>query len=291
MMLDELQRRNYAQNTVRSYIKAVEDFARYFGKPPERLGPEHIREYQVHLFRDRKLAASTVEGRAAALRFLFVKTLHRPYLPDQIPFPKRARRLPTVLSPEEVALLIDSARNLMHRAILMTLYATGLRRAELCRLKVGDIDSDRMMIHVREGKGGRDRDVLLSPKLLETLREYWRWMKPKTWLFPGMINNWRADVPIDTKVVWEAVRQARTRAGIQKRVTPHTLRHSFATHMLEAGADLRTIQVLLGHAKLADTTVYLHLSRRHLQAVASPLESLNVSNPEKTRRSRKRRKR
>jgi integrase/recombinase XerD len=290
LMLDELQRRNYAQNTVRSYIKAVEDFARYFGKPPERLGPEHIREYQVHLFRDRKLTASTVQGRAAALRFLFVKTLRRPYLPDQIPFPKRARRLPIVLSPQEVALLIDSARNLMHRAILMTLYATGLRRAELCHLKVADIDSDRMMIHVREGKGGRDRDVLLSPKLLETLREYWRWMKPNTWLFPGMINNWRADVPIDTKVVWEAVRQARTRAGIEKRVTPHTLRHSFATHMLEAGADLRTIQVLLGHAKLADTTVYLHLSRRHLQAVASPLESLDVSNPEKTRRSRKRQK-
>jgi integrase len=125
-----------------------------------------------------------------------VKTLHRPYLPDQIPFPKRARRLPIVLSPEEVALLIDSTKNLMHRAILMTLYATGLRRAELCRLKVADIDSDRMMIHVREGKGGRDRDVLLSPKLLETLREYWRWMKPKTFLFPGMINNWRADVKL-----------------------------------------------------------------------------------------------
>jgi site-specific recombinase XerD len=243
------------------------------------------------LFRDRKLAASTVTGRTAALRFLFVKTLRRPYLPDQIPFPKRAGRLPTVLSPDEVALLIDSAKNLMHRAILMTLYATGLRRAELCRLKVADIDSDRMMIHVREGKGGRDRDVLLSPKLLETLREYWRWMKPKTFLFPGMINNWRADVPIDTKVVWEAVRQARTHAGIQKRVTPHTLRHSFATHMLEAGADLRTIQVLLGHAKLADTTVYLHLSRRHLQAVASPLESLAVSKPDEAKRSRKRQKR
>ena len=290
LMLDELQRRNYAQNTVRSYIKAVEDFARYFGKPPERLGPEHIREYQVHLFRDRRLAPSTVEGRSSALRFLFVKTLRRAYLPDQIPFPKRTRRLPIVLSPEEVALLIDSAKNLMHRTILMTLYATGLRRAELCRLKVADIDSDRMMIHVREGKGGRDRDVLLSPKLLETLREYWRWMKPKTWLFPGMVNNWRADVPIDTKVVWEAVRQARTRAGIKKRATPHTLRHSFATHMLEAGADLRTIQVLLGHAKLADTTVYLHLSRRHLQAVASPLEALNVSKPDETKRSRKRQK-
>src|SRR3954451_24106262 len=227
MMLDELQRRNYAQSTVRSYIKAIEDFARYFGKSPERLGPEHIRQYQVHLFRDRKLAAGTVEGRAAALRFLLVKTLHRPYLPDQIPLPKRARRLPTVLSPDGVALLIDSAKNLMHRAILMTLYATGLRRAELCRLKVGDIESGRMLIHVREGKGGRDRDVLLSDKLLETLREYWRWMKPKVWLFPGMRNNWRADVPMTEKVVWEAVCAAKERAGLKKHVSPHTLRHSF----------------------------------------------------------------
>lgn len=184
-MLDELRRRNYAQNTVRSYIKAIEDFARYFGKSPEHLGPQRIREYQVHLFRDRKLAPGTVEGRGAALRFLYVKTLRWPYLPDQISFPKRARRLPTVLSSEEVALLIDSAKNLMHRAILMTLYATGLRRAELCRLNVTDIDSERIVIHVLQGKGGRDRDVLLSPKLLATLREYWRWLKPKTWLFSG----------------------------------------------------------------------------------------------------------
>ena len=290
-MLDELRRRNYAQNTVRSYIKAIEDFARYFGKSPEYLGPQHIREYQVHLFQDRKLAPGTVQGRGAALRFLYVKTLHRPYLPDQIPFPKRARRLPTVLSSEEVALLIDSAKNLMHRAILMTLYATGLRRAELCRLKVTDIDSERMVIHVLQGKGGRDRDVLLSPKLLETLREYWRWLKPKIWLFPGMVNNWRADVPMTEKVVWEAVRAAKERAGITKHVSPHTLRHSFATHMLEAGADLRTIQVLLGHAKLEDTSVYLHLSRRHLQAVASPLEALDLSQSGEVKRSRKRQKR
>jgi integrase/recombinase XerD len=288
MMLDELQRRNYAQNTVRTYIRAVEEFAAHFHKRPDQLGPEHIRAFQVHLFRDRKLAAGTVEQRAAALRFFFVKTLRRPYLPDHIPFPKRARPLPTILSQEEVARLIDAASNLMHRAILMTLYATGLRRAELCGLKVSDIDSERMVIHVREGKGGRDRDVLLSPKLLETLRAYWRWMKPKTYLFPGMVNNWRADVPIQTKVVWVAVREAAARSGIQKRVSPHTLRHSFATHMLEAGADLRTIQVLLGHAKLADTTVYLHLSRRHLQAVNSPLEAIALSKPDEVKRSRKR---
>jgi site-specific recombinase XerD len=167
------------------------------------------------------------------------------------------------------------------------LYGTGVRRAELCQLKVADVDSKRMVIRVRNGKGGRDRDVLLSDKLLETLREYWRWMKPKTYLFPGTVKNWRADVPITTKVVWTAVDEAGKRAGIEKRISPHTLRHSFATHMLEAGADLRTIQVLLGHAKLADTAVYLHLSRRHLQAVASPIEAITVSSPDDVKRSRK----
>jgi integrase/recombinase XerD len=222
-MVEELQRRNYSQNTVTTYIHAIEDYARYFGKSPDLLGPEHIRDYQIHLFRDRKLSPGTVEGRGAALRFLYVKTLRRPYLKEDIPFPKRARRLPLVLSAEEVALLIDSAENLMHRAMLMTLYATGVRRAELCRLQVADIDSPRMVIHIRHGKGDRDRDVPLTPKLLETLREYWRWMKPKTWLFPGMIKGWRADVPITTKIAWSAVRTAAKRAGIEKRISPHTL--------------------------------------------------------------------
>src|SRR6266567_8464114 len=170
-MLDELQRRNYSPSTVRCYIHAVEDFSKYFHRSPERLGPSHIREYQVHLFRDRKLSPGTIQSRCAALRFLYVKTLRRPYLHDEIPFPKRPRKLPTVLSPEEVARLIDSARNLMHRAMLMTLYATGLRRAELCHLKVTDIDSERMVIHVHQGKASRDRDVLLTPKLLDTLRD------------------------------------------------------------------------------------------------------------------------
>ncbi|MGC1298873.1 MAG: tyrosine-type recombinase/integrase, partial [Alloacidobacterium sp.] len=201
--------------------------------------------------------------------------------------PKRQRRLPTILDQEEVARLIDSAGNLMHRTMLMMLYATGLRRAEMCHLKISDIDSKRMVIHVRQGKGGRDRDVLLTPKLLETLREYWRWMKPRTYLFPGTVKNWRADVPITEKIVWQAVNEASKRAGITKHVSPHTLRHCFATHMLEAGADLRTIQVLLGHAKLAHTTVYLHLSRRHLQAIPSPLEAIAVSSPDEVKRSRR----
>ena len=291
LMLDELQRRNYAQNTIRTYIHAVQDFAKYFHRSPDRLGPEHIREYQVHLFRDCKLSPGTIQSRTSALRFLFVKTLKRPYLPDDIPVPKRQRRMPTVLSTEEVEQLIGSAKNLMHRTRLMMLYATGLRRDELSHLQVSDIDSERMVIHVRQGKGGRDRDVLLSSKLLETLREYWRWMKPKTYLFPGTVNGWRADVPITGKIVWTAVAEAAKRAGIKKRVSPHTLRHCFATHMLEAGADLRTIQVLLGHSKLDHTTVYLHLSRRHLQAVPSPLEAIEVSNPDQMKRSRLKKKR
>ena len=227
-MLDELQRRNYSQSTVRSYIYAVEDFAKYFHRSPERLGPEQIRQYQAYLFRERKLSSGTIEGRTAALRFLFVKTLRRPYLPDHIPFPKRQRRLPTILDQEEVARLIDSAGNLMHRTMLMVLYATGLRRAEICHLKVSDIDSQRMVIHVCQGKGGRDRDVVLTPKLLQTLREYWRWMKPKTYLFPGTVKGWRADVPITEKIVWQAVDEAAKRAGITKHVSPHSLRQASA---------------------------------------------------------------
>jgi integrase/recombinase XerD len=290
-MLDELQRRNYSPHTVRSYLHAVEAFASYFHRSPDQLGPDHIREYQVHLFRDCKLSPRTIEGQTAALRFLFVKTLRRPYIPDQIPFPKCHKRLPTVLSQEEVARLIECSGSLMQRAMIMTLYATGLRRAELCRLKVSDIDSERMVLHVQQGKGGRDRDLPLSPKLLDILRQYWHWMKPKIYLFPGMENNWRADIPITEKVVWTAVSSAAKAAGINKRVSPHTLRHSFATHLLEAGADLRTIQMLLGHAKLADTAVYLHLSRRHLQAVASPLEAIDVADTNPVQHSRRRVKR
>ena len=286
-MLDELQRRNYSQNTISTYLHAVEDFSRYFHRSPDRLGPDHIRQYQAYLFRERKLQAGTIALCTAALRFLYVKTLRRPYLPEHIPFPKRPRQLPVILSPTEVQRLIDSAENLMRRTMVMTLYSTGIRCSELCHLKVSDVDSERMIIHIHKGKGGRDRDVLLSPKLLETLREYWRWMKPGTYLFPGTVNNWRADKPITPKVVWKAVNDAGKRAGINKHVAPHLLRHSFATHMLEAGADLRTIQVLLGHAKIGDTALYLHLSRRHLQAIASPLEAIEVSSLDEVKRSRR----
>jgi integrase/recombinase XerD len=286
MMLEELQRRNYAQTTVEAYIHALQDFAQYFHRPPDQLGPEHIRQYQVYLLRDRKLAANTVKQRVAAVRFFFVRTLKRPYLREDIPYPKAPRRLPVVLSQEEVARLIDGASNLSHRAMLMTLYSTGLRRAEMVRLKVSDIDSQRMVMHVHQGKGSKDRDVPLSPKLLETLREYWRWRKPRTYLFPAGAANRDKSAPLTPKAVWHACRKAAVQAGIQKPISPHTLRHSYATHLLEAGADLRTIQLLLGHTDIKHTTVYLHLSQRHLHAVANPLDALAVSAPTQVKRSR-----
>lgn len=290
MMLEELQRRNYSQSTVTAYVSAVEDFALHFGRRPDQLGPDQIRTYQAHLFTEKELAARTVAQRTAALRFFYLKTLKRPYPVEEFPYPKIPRRLPTVLSQDEVARLIDSSANLFHRAMLMTLYSTGVRRAELCHLQVSDIDSQRMMLHVHLGKGNRDRDLPLSSKLLETLREYWRWMKPKTYLFPGLVRGCRADVPITGKAVWYACREAAQQAGINKEVGPHTLRHCFATHLLEAGADLRTIQILLGHADLKHTTVYLHLSQRHLRTVGNPLDAITVCNLDQVKRSRKRHK-
>ena len=273
MMLEELERRNYAQTTIEGYIRAVEDFACYFHRSPDRLGPQHIREYQAYLFRQRKLAPSSVTQRLAALRFFFIKTLKRSWSVAETPYPKQGRRLPTVLSQEEVSQLINAAPTPFYRILLMTLYATGARRAEVTRLKVSDIDSQRMVIHIQGGKGRKDRDVMLSPVLLEALREYWRRLKPQTWLFPGSRAH-TAPCPITSKVIWHACHQAALRAGLHKRVHPHTLRHCFATHLLEAGADLRTIQMLLGHHDLEETTVYLHLSHRHLSATASPLDAL-----------------
>jgi len=287
IMLEELQRRNYAQTTVKAYVRIVQEFANYFHRSPDQLGPQHLRQYQAYLFQEKKLDAGTVRQHVAALRFFYIKTLKRRYLLEDLPRPKRHRKLPEILSPEEVAGLIDSASNLFHRAMLTTLYSTGVRRAELCHLRVTDIDSQRMIVHIRQGKGGHDRDVPLSEKLLETLRVYWRWMKPKQYLFPGTVKNWRADVPVTTKVPWQACQQAAKRAGITKRIGPHTLRHCFATHLLEAGADLRTIQVLLGHRKIEHTTIYLHLSRKHLTAVANPLDTLCVSSLENIKLSRR----
>src|ERR1700684_127409 len=252
-MLEELERRNYSPGTARCYLHAVQQFAEHFHRAPDQLGSEHIREYQLYLLRERKLSPKTVAQRTAALRFFYVKTLKRKHMLEHLPFPKLPEKLTTVLSREEV--------------------------------------SQRMVVNIRQGKGGRDRDLPLSPTLLETLRAYWRWMKPKTYLFPGLVDGWRADVPITDKMAWFACQRAARAAGLEKHITPHTLRHSYATHLLEAGADLRTIQVLLGHASLDHTTIYLHLSRRHLEAVPNPLDTLVIAAPLQGRREERRKRR
>ncbi len=284
------QRRNYSEITTRKYLRVVSDFAKHFGKSPDKLGPNELRTYQAYLLRERKVTPGTVVNWVAALRFFFVKTLKRHQFRDFLPYPQDRRRLPTVLSREEVSRLINAAGTLFRRTLLMTLYGTGMRRSELARLKVGDIDSPRMILRVVAGKGGKDRDLPLSPALLETLREYWQWRKPKLYLFPTRTRGRTLDQPISDKTVWIACSEAARQAGIKKRITPHTLRHSWATHLLEAGTDLRTIQVLLGHGDLETTAQYLHLSQRHLQTVVNPLDGLSLASTQNISRSLKRKK-
>ncbi len=276
-MLDELQRRNYSANTTRGYILAVRQFASYFAKSPEKLGFEELQQFQLYLLNERKLQPGTVEMRMSALRFLYKKVLKRRDISfDDLPFPKVPKRLPVVLSQQEIAQLIDAAPNLKYRTVLMLLYSTGLRRTEASLLKIGDVDSGRMIIHVRQGKGQRDRDLPMSPKLLEALREYYRHKRPKNYLFPSSVGRRGAECPMSDKSVWHACNASVKRVGLRKRIGPHTFRHSFATHSLEAGADLRTVQMLLGHSRLSDTAIYLHLSQRHLHAAPNPLDQITL---------------
>jgi site-specific recombinase XerD len=219
----------------------------------------------------------------SALRFLYKKTLKRRDLDiDDLPMPKVPVTLPAVLSPEDVARMIEAASCLKHRVILMTLYGTGMRRSEVSRLKVSDIDSQRMVIHICQGKGSRDRDLPLTPKLLQALREYYRCQKPTMYLFPSPQSKNAESCPISGKTIFNACRVAADCAGLSKTVGPHTLRHSFATHMLEAGTDLRTIQILLGHGRLDRTAVYLHLSQRHLRTAVNPLEQITIRSHRET---------
>ena len=220
-MHDELVRRNYAATTIQTYLHAPNTCRRQHpGRRLDQLGPDDLRRYQAYLFKGRKLAIGTVGLHVAALRFFYVRVLKRRALKEDLPTPKRHRRLPTVLSPEEVRRLIAGAQNLFHRTMLMTLYGAGLRRSELCHLKVSHIDSQRMVLRVERGKGGVDREVPLSPTLLTALRAYYRWMRPQTYLFPGTQDGWRADKPITSRVIWDAVRFAARAAGITRRVSP-----------------------------------------------------------------------
>ncbi len=215
LTLDEIARRNYSEGTTRAYLRTIEDLARYFHRPPDQLGPDQIREYTAHLFRDRKLSDNTVNQMVGALRFFFIKTLKRPWHGDEMPYPKKKIHLPVIWSPEEVSQLIESALTPFHHTILMTLYATGVRRAELTALKIADVDSARMVLHIQQGKGGKDRDIVLSPHLLEEFKQHYRRLrrKPAMWLFPGGQHH-TADDPISDKVVWHSCREAAKRTHV-----------------------------------------------------------------------------
>jgi site-specific recombinase XerD len=283
MMLEELERRNYSAGTTRRYLRFVERFAKHFGKSPDKLGPDHLRSYQAYLLRERKLCPGTVENHVAALRFFFVRTLHRHQFREYLPYPKTRKKLPNILSQEEVSCLINASSNLFERTLLMVLYGTGMRRSEVARLKIAHIDSQRMIIHVVDGKGHKDRDLPLSPALLDTLRAYWRWLKPRTYLFPSRKHR-HDEQHISDKTVWLACTKAASKAGLRKSASPHLVRHAWATHLLEAGTDLRTIQILLGHEDLEVTAQYLHLSAQHLQKVVNPIEGLKLSSVDQSSR-------
>ena len=227
MMLEELERRNYSAGTTRRYLRFVERFAQHFHKSPDKLGPDHLRSYQAYLLTELKLCPGSVENHLAALRFFFVRTLHRHEFREFLPYPKTRKKLPNILSQEEVARLIDASTSLFQRMLLMVLYGTGMRRSELARVKIAHIDSQRMIIHVVDGKGHKDRDLPLSPALLENLRVYWRWLKPRTYLFPSRMHR-DHEQPISDKIVWLACTQAAKKAGIRKRVSPHLIRNASA---------------------------------------------------------------
>ena len=270
-MLEDMQVRNFSLHTQRSYVQQVSQFARYCQQSPDQLGPEEIRGYQLYLTNDRKLAVSSVLLAVAALRFLYTVTLKKDWrVEDLIPAPKKPQRLPIVLSPDEMLQFLDSVPGLKHRAILTTCYAAGLRISEVLHLRPTDIDSHRMVIRVDQGKGQKDRYVMLSPKLLEMLRTWWRVERPTSWLFPGN----RAGQSISKDAVEQACQRARRRCRIAKPITPHLLRHAFAVHLLETGTDVRTIQLLLGHRSLATTARYLRIATIKVCATTSPLDWL-----------------
>jgi integrase/recombinase XerD len=274
-MLEELRLRNYSPHTQRAYIRCLANFAKHFGTAPDRLGPEHIRDYQLFLVQQKKLSWSPFNQTVCALRFFYHHVLHRKWIIEHIPYPRHEQKLPVVLSPAEVAALFQNTPNLKHRAILMTLYAAGLRVSEVINLRVTDIDRQRQLIFIRQGKGHKDRQLMLSPKLLEILQLYWKRYRPMTWLFPGQCP----ERPITQTTVWRICQQARAEAQLAKPVSPHTLRHCFATHLLEAATDLGRIQILMGHRNLKTTARYLHVSNLAVRYTVSPLDRLPYADP------------
>jgi len=269
-MIDDMTVRNFAPNTMLAYLKQVSYFAQHFDRSPERLGPEEIRSYQIYLAKERKVSVSSRTVAASALRFLYAVTLKQDRVIEMIPTPKAEYRLPVILSPEEVLRLLQAAPSFSYHVIFSTMYGTGVRVSEALHLRVPHLDSQRMMIRIEQGKGHQDRYVQLSPKLLELLRTYWRKVKPQEWLFPGQV----AHQPLSREAVGQAITHASQRAGLRKNTSPHSLRHAYAVHLLEAGTDVRRIQLLLGHRSLSTTARYLCLATKTVCATTSPLDLL-----------------
>jgi integrase/recombinase XerD len=271
-MIEDMKLKNLAPSTIEVYTARAAAFARHFGRSPDALGREEVRSFLLHLVQEKHVSWSVYNQTVAALRFLYEVTLDRHGVMVRVPCPKQPKRLPTVLSLAETARFFSAIMSIKHRAILMTAYAAGLRISEVVALRVDDIDSQRMVLRVRQGKGRRDRNVMLSPRLLALLREYWKVARPSEWLFPGDVPGH----PVTVGTVHRLCVQAARAAGLGKHVTVHTLRHSFATHLLEAGTDIRTIQLLLGHRNLKTTAIYTHVSPTALETTKSPLDRLDT---------------
>jgi site-specific recombinase XerD len=269
-MVEDMRVRNLSSSTRQCYVDRIAKFAKHFGRSPELLGPEDIRTYQVYLACEKNVSWSLLNQTVCALRFLYRVTLRKNWIVEHIPFAKKEHALPVVLTLEEVARFFRAIPNIKHRAVLVTAYATGLRISEVTSLCLVDVDSKRMLIRIQKGKGRRDRFVMLSPNLLHLLRGYWKVVRPRYWLFPG-----RPDRHISAAMIQRVCRQARVTSGLTKQVTPRSLRHSFATHLLESGANVRTIQILLGHRSLQTTARYTHVSAQTVCATVSPLDLID----------------
>jgi len=272
-MVRDMQIRRFSSSTHRSYLRAVRDLARHYGQTPDKITCDEVHDYLVYVMTERRLNWSTVNGICSGLIFFYTVTLAQKGSSFSIPSRKTPQRLPEVLNEDELVRLFSVTRNLRDRVILMTTYAAGLRVSEVVRVKITDIDSGRMMIRVQEGKGKKDRYTILSTRLLSELRAYWKSYRPEKWLFPGKIPE-QSLVDSTARGIFI---MAKAKAGITKNGGIHMLRHSFATHLLEGGVDLRTIQILLGHASIHSTMRYLHLTRKKIEATKSPLDLLGVS--------------
>jgi len=282
-MIEDMQLRNLAPVTQRNYIAHAAAFAQFYGKSPEVLDPEAVREYLLYLLNERKLSPDGVNQQVSALKFLYLTTLEMPWTDEDFPRAKRPYKLPVVLSHEEVVLFFDHVPSLRYRAALMICYGAGLRVSEAVAVKISDIDSKRMLLRVEQGKGRKDRYAMLSPRLLEVLRIYWRAARPQVYLFP----SWRTGKHLNASSLQQACRDAWQRSGLRKRVTVHTLRHSFATHLLENGTDVRVIQVLLGHSLIDTTARYAAVTPQLIGATISPLDRLDKQPVKAASKSRK----